>query len=308
MSEWKERMALLRPWLSKFKRRFSALDLGCGDGDVSRAIAEEFDVVLVAVDKGLNESEAASTQRYESVPRSICLKYALTPDDLVSLADCEHFDVVLALNFLHHFRSAWSSATDAVLRMGWHVFVQLPSVGQHGVAGRDILPTLTDTVQTRNATLLGKAPHVSWERHLPRPLWLVQNDAIKSLPRPSMYGDRGPTQVPIERVTRVKATYDNIEHQRPDKDAGAWRKWIVGMNLWNVISLGCVHPTRGRIAEQVRAFSLPDEPHGDVIPWNFIYDSEVLHLIDPARPVRRDDRSGLTEVAREVMMEEPRRP
>jgi len=297
MSEWKERMALLRPWLSRFKRRFSVLDLGCGDGQVSSAIAEEFDVTVVTIDPELDSG-------YENTPRTICLKKKFNAHLLAGLADCEHFDVVLALNFLHHFDQEWEAAAEAVLRMGWHVFVQLPKVGQERVAGETFIQPLTAKIQGHGAVLLGEAPHVSWERHLPRPLWLVRNENLKLLPRFSMHGLNGRPQNSMEKTMKVLATYDNIECYRLDK-GNTWRSWIVGMNLFNVAVQNCTHPTKQRIAEQVRAYPLPAVPHGDVIPWNFIYDGDALYLIDPASPIRREDQFGLKKVAEFMEMEKP---
>ena len=50
------------------------------------------------------------------------------------------------------------------------------------------------------------------------------------------------------------------------------------MNLWNMIGLGASREWAASLVEQ---FEMPEQEHGDIYPWNFIYDGERLHLIDP---------------------------
>ena len=287
MSDWQQRMALLRPYLNRFKRRFSVLDLGCGDGAVGRAIAREYDASVFLLDRDITEPI-----EYE-LPRVTLLKHNITPVELHALADCEHFGVVLALNFLHHFGSDWRVAVDATLRIGQHTFIQLPDDNSGGVAGRDILPQLTAHVGAAQATLLGY-PNQHTGRD-PRPLWVLVGPREKRLTGHVWKGQMEPLL--------VYASYDKIHKEH----RGGLQPWHVGMNLWNLLRLGVVWPTKARLASLVRAFT-PEQAHGDIIPWNFIWDGEALHLCDWNGQFQREDAYGLEQTARIVEMSEPKYP
>ena len=43
------------------------------------------------------------------------------------MASCEHFDVVLAFNVLHHFGKDWQKAAEAVLGLGDNILIESPS-------------------------------------------------------------------------------------------------------------------------------------------------------------------------------------
>ena len=117
-----ERLELLLPVLSKYKRRFSVLDLGAGINHptLGYEIAQEFDAVVVEVEKDWSPDAVA-------YKRQIVLKHAFSVADLAKLSECEHFDVVLAFNIVHWFGSSWQAAADAILGMGDYVFVQIPT-------------------------------------------------------------------------------------------------------------------------------------------------------------------------------------
>ena len=46
--------------------------------------------------------------------------------DLQKLSECEHFDVVLALNIIHWFPSEWMKIADAILAMGDNIIIETP--------------------------------------------------------------------------------------------------------------------------------------------------------------------------------------
>lgn len=304
MSEWEQRFGMLRHYLDRFHRRFSVLDLGCGDGQISHAIATHYDASCFLIDRGFNDTPEYATAHYEGVPRITCLKHDMTVDELTRLADCEHFDVVLALNFLHHFGEHWHAASGAVARMGWHVFLQLPRVGVPDVPGHDTMEPLHRFIGQTGGLLLGET--TQYPGHLPRPLWLIETSQLKSLPFTTMFTADGYAQVPSAFPMQVKAAHDSIRWCRLDRGE-AWHQWHVGMNLWNLLHLGLVRPATQEMAAELRAVSLPSIPHGDIVLWNFVWDGEVLHLIDAGGPIQREDCFGLEQAAQIVDAASPRR-
>lgn len=221
------------------------LDLGCGDGSVAEWIEKEFpDAVVFTLDR---------------VSEKAMLKVDITPHMLELLSRLEYFSVVLALNFLHHFAEQdWQKAVEAVTRIGRRVVIQLPPVGDYRAAGAGIMAKLHQAVESAGGVRLGEAWYEPFKHD--RPLWLISNNEDK--------------QVDSSRPWVVSADESTITKTR----LGFSRSWVPGMNLWNMIGLGC---DRQWAYSLVESFKLPEREHGDIYPWNFICDGEHLHLIDP---------------------------
>lgn len=292
MSDCEQRMALLRPYLSCYKRRFTVLDLGCGDGQIARAIAREYGAVVVVIEKGLGEIEEYGLHHYDSSPRVICLKREVTLEEVRGIAASEHFDVVLALNVLHWTGGAWSEWARTVLSLGCDVFVQIPSRDATEVPGEEYLAQLTDYLD-EFGRIIGYT--VQFPGHPKRPLWYCRNGARRSFEKSTLYDKDGALAGRRAWSHCINAEYWYIYRlNRPD------RPWIAGMNLWNFCCLGGVRPSRERIVEMLRAYPLPAEPHGDIAPWNFILDGARLHLIDGHEGWQGDDRKALDDTIRRV--------
>ena len=266
-----ERQNLLRGVLSKYKCRFAVLDLGAGDGCVADWIEQEF--------------PNAGVFTFDRAGPSV-MKKDMTPHLLEQLARREYFSVVLALNFLPHlWASDWRRAVTAVACMGRNVLIQLPPIGDYRATGACIMPEMHAAVELEGGVKIGEAWYESFQHR--RPVWLITNNESRSIEA------HRPWTVTADESSVTKT---RLEFTRP---------WIPGMNLWNMIGLGA---SRGWAAQLVTQFPLPEREHGDIYPWNFVYDGERLHLIDPhyepgghwALP----DKDGMVNTVR-MILEEP---
>src|SRR3990167_4990541 len=285
------RYELIKPALERYKRRFSVLDLGAGINQPTLGwmIANEFDAIVTVIEKDLY------VQHLEQSPRVIQIRHKMTAADLWRLNECEHFDVVLALNVLHWFEDDdWLLAAKAVCAMGDFVFVQLPALDEDrdGLPGRTILPSLTQRILSRNPHHLGDT--VQFPRHTPRPLLELRN-GIKKLTRTSW------TSHDNSANTDVYSTDHALGAQMKDKTK-RYKDWIPGINLWNFCQLGGVWPSRDRIIELLKGHRDEHPIHGDIQPWNFVLDGEQLHLIDggDAWGVPEHDQMNLERTIEEV--------
>ncbi|GAH42709.1 unnamed protein product, partial [marine sediment metagenome] len=53
------------------------------------------------------------------------------------LSECEHFDVVLALRVVHHFKTdPFDQVIDAIVSLGDHTFLELPTAGEDNVCSK----------------------------------------------------------------------------------------------------------------------------------------------------------------------------
>lgn len=257
------RMDVLVPVLSQYKRRFSVLDLGCGSGEISQRIQLGYDAAVFSLDK---ECEAL-------------LQCEIAAEGLRQLSQLEHFDVVIAFNFLHHFQD-WEKAARAVMGMGHHVFIQLPPRGTERVAGEENIDGLHE--------LIGFPPldsiwYPSFNHH--RPIWLIDN----------------PLAFTMRWDWTVEAGFDKITGSRGEHT----KEWIPGMSIWNMHGLGA---DRDWLLSLVKGIRLPDKEHGDIQPWNMVWDGRRAHLIDwqdePQGHRSCGDPEGMAETVRKLRDEE----
>ena len=291
MSE--ERLNLIRPTITKYKRKFSVLDLGAGINrpTLGLRIAGEFEnAVVTVIEKDLTQ------EIIERHPRVIQLKLNATATDLWRLGECEHFDIVLALNVLHWFGDDWLFAAKAVCEMGDFVFVQLPGLDEKGTPGEGILEALTKRILSRNTHHLGDT--AQFPRHTPRPLWEIRN-GIRRLTRTCW------TAHDSSADTTIYSTFSYIGAQIKDRSkpySEPYKNWVPGINLWNFCNLGGMWPSREGVIEMLKTHKDKHPIHGDIQPWNFVLDGERLHLIDGCDSwgVPEHDRMNLERTIEEV--------
>ena len=117
------RYALIKAALPPWTRPFTMLDLGAAQGYFGLRFAEDHPYCCaVMIDDGPDLQRMLAAN---ALPFTIGLQKRLTEQDLEDIADCEHLDVVLALNFLHHCSDP-GRALRAVLRMGEEIFIEVP--------------------------------------------------------------------------------------------------------------------------------------------------------------------------------------
>ena len=76
---------------------------------------------------------------------------------------------------------------------------------------------------------------------------------------------------------KVHSSFESIYGTSETKER---KEWIPGINRWNFLQLGGAWPPRLKVLDLIKAFPLPERNHGDMVPHNFIFDGQALHLID----------------------------
>jgi hypothetical protein len=281
------RYDLIAPLLRRYKRRFSVLDVGAGINPyIGQRISNEFDCVYVAIEK----DEIVSEELAKLGPRAIWLRKQFSAEDLYNLSLCEHFDVVLGLNILHHFKE-WLSAFHSGLRcLGDLLIIQTPYPADTEACGQDRVEPIHSAL--RLSELLGTT--VQFPMHMPRPIYAFDYAPIANLSVKAWEGGRGDVDVLIESTYEERTIQLRHKYQKP-------RPYIYGLNLWNFVQLGGAWPTKDHVLQMIRDFPLPEEPHGDMgAPWNYLLDGKELHLIDGHEGWGFDDRLGLQAVEQKV--------
>jgi len=279
--ECASRYAVVAEVLAEFDRPFTLLDLGAADGYFGIRASQDFDCVSVLVDP--NPALPPLCARNPS-GKTIVLSRQVTIEDIERMASCEHFDVVLALNILHHFPDP-DRVVSAVMSLGDRTIVETPPLDDVGACGQPVIPRLYEELSSRGGRLLTHSPsHVSDSM---RPMWVFDTPKT-SIDR--SYIDQ-PENLALGPV-RIESTATTKRLTLGRK--GEERDWIPGINLRTYQHLEGAHPPLDAIEGMIRNVRLPEPRHGDVRPWNFILDGERVHLIDGRdEHAIFDDREGL---------------
>lgn len=272
-----DRYDMIAPFFSNYKRRFSVFDLGANLGYFSFRIAEDFDAVCTMAD---NRPQLIDLCKANNSNVN-WLNTRLNAHDLARLAECEQFDVVLALAVLHHFRQDWKIAFEAVRALGQWVIVEIPARADGDTLNPEIHAELYDHILSEGK-LIGYIPsHTSGE---PRPIVLVKGHA----PRISKKYLGSQAKDPI---MDLHLDFDKAEIQIRHLDASQKtevRDYVPGINLWSFHKLNGTYPER--IDETFVACNASmSAKHDDLRLWNYILSGRELQPIDVGNKAFNND-------------------
>lgn len=284
----------IREALARYTRPFSVFDFGANMGYFAFRIAEEFPLAtVVAVD---GHGELADLARENGLPNVVVLNRRMNAADLAQLARSEAFDVVLALNVLHHMPD-WSEALDALRLLGSVAFVETPGPGDSKATGlvrhRGILASVQ---KAGGAESLRTAAHKTpgAERIMSR----LDNWTSKALTAQTADAQRGGYKlaepedfrpgemrdVPEMSDVRIDLAPERAAITITRKKTGATeaREFHPGVNLWSAHISGLAWPldVKARITAEVERLGAEGRWHDDLRPWNFILSGDRAVAID----------------------------
>ena len=280
------RFAIIAPLLRRYKRRFTLLDLGAGIHPyMTQRIGNDFDALVIAVE----QDEIVPAECAKFGLHTLWLRKSVTPMDLERLACCEHFDVALALNFLHHFGDGWRDAAKSFERMTSLAIVQTPYSDDSASCGQEIIPTINEWLSF--FTHIGES--VQFDGHMPRPIYMKGNMQRARLTMTNWTSPENCCDV------RISTGFTSKTIQLVHKD-GKLKPYIHGFNLWNFVMLGGAWPRKDVVLKLIREFPLPKEHHGDITAHNFLFDGKELFLIDGHEGWEFSDEYGLKQTEQMV--------
>ena len=163
-----ERYAIIREFLSNFKRPFALFDLGASQGYYSLRAASEFDCTAIMLEGNnphyphIGEQLLDICRANKKLDTIIFLSESIYPERIELLSQCENVDVVLVLNILHWFQDEWKVLADATMALGRFVIFETPpvqpSISQEQAQLREDIYTY---LMEKGAVVIGDVP-----RHL----------------------------------------------------------------------------------------------------------------------------------------------
>ncbi len=285
-----ERYPFIKAVLDRYNRPFTVLDIGCYFGSFAFQVARDFpSSVVIAIEQ---DPIIIDKAREANLPNVIVLNEKMGIEDIASLSRCEHFDVILCLNFLHHMGDQWLVALQRLQDCCSTLFVQTPLPDDTQACGQDYVADIWGELNVMNQPI---AETTQFHGHMPRPLYKINGPIPARIHKSSM-----------ESPDHGIASYinANVEHKHIlllHKGHTVGIPWTYGFNLANFCYLNGKWPTKERVLETLREMKMPEKMHGDIAIHNIIIDGAKAHLIDGGEPwATWDDRENLAKVIAEV--------
>ena len=263
----------------KFNRPISVLDLGAAEGYFTFRLAEDFDGVFVAVESN-PERKLLELCKKNNDQKVLLLNKQMNLKNLKNIKEVQHFDIVLALNIIHHFDEPFQDVLEALISMSSFCFLEHPnSLENESTKNSQRLKTEKLDLEKFKPVLLNKNPSGlgnPLNQKLERNLWLLQNTQSKTIDR----GWRGASKYTEEfgpgNQIIIKSNFDEINVDYGLRDEK--RNWIHGIDLRTFLEYDGVYPTNEKIINLIN--NLKIEYAKDLGPHNLILNGERLFLID----------------------------
>ena len=263
----------------KFNRPISVLDLGAAEGYFTFRLAEDFDGVFVAVESN-PERKLLELCKKNNDPKVLLLNKQMNLKNLKNIKEVQHFDIVLALNIVHHFDEPFQDVLETLVSMSSFCFLEHPnSLENESTKNSQRLDTEKLDLEKFKPILLNKNPSGlgnSLNKKLERNLWLLQNTQSKTIDR----GWRGASKYTEEfgpgNQISIKSNFNEINVDYGLRDEK--RNWIHGIDLRTFLEYDGVYPTNEKIINLIN--NLKIEYAKDLGPHNLILNGERLFLID----------------------------
>lgn len=286
------RYSALCTLFGRYGRRFTMLDLGAAQGYFSVRAAEQYDCVAVMVDE--RDDGLLDICRRSQLDSLVFLDARLDLETLRMLGSCEHFDVVLAMNVLHHVDAPAAELVAAVCALGDNVVIETPPPGDINACGGERHAALHEAVGESCKHVMATTPS-----HVTHSVLRELRLGVQAKTRITRSYFDYPDGMPPADVA-VASSYLHKEVSIPRKRER--RPWVAGINLRTYQLLGGVWPPTEMVAEWIEETPITT-PHGDVRPWNFILDGSQVVLIDGGddrAPHERPDADDRLDAAEQI--------
>ena len=263
----------------KFNRPISVLDLGAAEGYFTFRLSEDFSGVFIAVENN-PERKLLELCIKNNDHKVLLLDKKMNLKNLKSLKEVQHFDIVLALNIIHHFDEPFQDVLDTLVSMSSFCFMEHPnSLENESTKNSQRLEAEKLNLDSFDPILLNKTQSGlgnSFNQKLERNLWLLKNTQLKTIDR----GWRGASKYnesfgPGNHIS-IKSNFDKIDIDyglRNEK-----RTWIQGIDLRTFLENNGVYPTNDEIINLIDDLKI--ENAKDLGPHNLILNGANLFPID----------------------------
>jgi len=274
------------------KRYFTVLDIGACLGYFSFRLASELPAVAVMAECNREYVNAlvgplqpgnllsGLIRQQQCKNRLVLLNRRLTLSCLQELSKCEHFDVVLALRVVHHFKEPFADVIKAIVSLGDYTFLEIPTAHEPKVRAHSRVvkefASHTAIMKPYDHKLVARTQsHVGPRKS---PMYLITNPSVKKITKPYWKSTRT-----LNHTIKSTFTEKTLIKEETYKERGKLIKgWTGGINLYTYHVLNGVWPTRKDVSKTIKSYKLPKKsPLTDIAIWNFvIFGLGGLQMID----------------------------
>ena len=263
----------------KFNRPISVLDLGAAEGYFTFRLSEDFSGVFVAVEsnpkrKLLESCVKNNNQNILLLDKQMNLKH------LKNLKEVQHFDIILALNIIHHFDEPFQDVLETLVSMCSFCFMEHPNSLEnnstknfHRLKSEKLnLEKFKPKLLNKNQSGLGNFANQKLERNL----WLLENTQSKTIDRGWRGASKYNEQFGPNTEININSNFNQIHVNYGLRDER--RNWIPGIDLRTFLENNGVYPTNDEIIRLIDAMEIDEAK--DLGPHNLILNGQQLLPID----------------------------
>ena len=264
----------IKPILDRYKRPITVLDLSAGEGYFAFHIARDYDATCIMVEDNEGSLRRADQlldlcQLNTQLQNIALLNKKLSLQELEKLADCEHFDVVLAFDYIDHEAGDWNQTVNALLRMGDNIFIQTPwsDIAAKNIHQKKVFEYLAE----QSGKLILQTPSTADPTTQEQLFWFERNKT--GLRCKFFWLESNDTNMD---TFRIDSTYTHKTFlKKGDSSRVEWQK---GINLITFLALNGTYPTRKTLKQA--AICLRHKKLADFVPWNLIIQGNTIAIID----------------------------
>ena len=263
----------------KFNRPITVLDLGAAEGYFTFRLSEDFSGVFVAVEN--NPQRKLLELCIKNNNRNILLlDKQMNLKHLIHLKEVQHFDIVLALNIIHHFEEPFQDVLETLVSMSSFCFMEHPnSLEDNSTKNSHRLKTEKLRLEKFKPKLLKKNQSGlgnSSNQKLERDMWLLENTKSKTIDRGWRGSSKYNEQFGPNTEINIKSNFDeiNVDYSLREEK----RNWIHGIDLRTFLENNGVYPTNDEIIHLIDTMNIDNAQ--DLGPHNLILNGKQLFPID----------------------------
>ncbi|HEV2600759.1 MAG TPA: methyltransferase domain-containing protein [Candidatus Babeliales bacterium] len=276
--ECAHRYEALKTILDRYQRPITVLDIGASQGYFSFKIAYEYDATCVMVEGDYNNDWRTTEQLLQlcklntELDNIVFLRHRITPAELERLATCEHFDVILAFNILHHVGSDWQRAADALFKMGDNIIIETPPSDDVFADKHPTIRPIEKYLFDQQGTVICETPRHTDPNVTGKMFWF---ERVKTQMQRRHWFEK---KLYEPGYSKLVITSTNTEKTVVKTETNATYAWNQGINLLTFKMLGGAYPEPEMIERAVR--NAYTGLHLDFFPWNMILQGENIATID----------------------------
>lgn len=267
------RYNIVQSVLKQFQRPFTMLDIGASQGYYSFRTAFDYqESVCVLIETDF--FPLAGTQLFDLCKANTILKNiiylntSLTNDKIKRLGECENFDVILAMNVLHHIEpNNWRETADLIMKLGKWVIFETPPSEDHTKKS-----DIEKYIEAKGAIALGKAPRHCSQTGAMATIYLVKSTEDQQIKSNVYYTGLRDDTYAIISTTEEKYL---IKHNSKIL-------WVPGINLVTFKMLDGVYPEAETLCKALD--DAVDYNHTDWSFCNMILQGPKIAMIDNNDP------------------------